>query len=151
MKKVLVFFPFFVLFLLLFMPKGWLLIKYENLLATQNDLHLNWEKLHEGLFSVDAQEMTLYHHAEPIARIERLKLYPLLIYQRMRIENLRFIKPRGDSIPTCKVSQTLFDPLHPKFICFDRSGSIKGHIDLKKETIEIKNEKGKTDVFRFGS
>lgn len=151
LKKALIFFPFFLLFLILFLPKGWLLIKYENLLSARKDLHLCWEKLHEGLYSVVAQELTLYDRDEPIARIKRLELYPLLLYQTLRIDNLRFIKTRGDTLPTCNASHSIFDPLHPKFVCFDRSGSFGGIIDLQEGTIKIKNEKGKMDVFHFGS
>ncbi len=151
MKTLMLFFTFLLLFLLLFLPKGWLFVKYTNLLSTQKEYYLEWEKLHEHFFSVEAQNLTLYNQDRPIARIERIRLYPMLIRQSFYIEKLHFIKPPGNRFAACEVSQTLFDPLHPTFSCLDQSGTIRGNIDWEKGDITIKNNKGKNDVFHFGS
>jgi hypothetical protein len=126
--------------ILVLMPKQAFYYKLEEELA-KYEIKLNEEKMNEGFFSLNLEQVTVYFKGINVATIEEVNLCTLLFYSSLELQALHV----DDSLKTMAPQKThkallSHSVLSPLEIFVDATGSfgaMTGKIDLNERKVRL--------------
>ncbi len=138
--------------LLLFMPKQEMYYKLEKELEKQ-EIEINEKSIEEGLFSLTVKQASVYIKGIPVATIEELKFFTLLLYTKVELDTLLL----DDSLKAMAPQQTdkatltysIISPLHASIYAEGSFGGIEGSVELKERKLHLDfNETKEIEMIR---
>ncbi len=140
-KKLLLWLLAFFLFLLLLMPKTALYYKLESFLS-HYDIKIEEGKTVETPISFLVDGAAVYAKGIKFARIAKIKVVPLLVYDSVTVDEVVFddlaADKIGKKIDTIRARYDLSDPLHIKIEASGDFGKAKGLYDLRKRLLHLR-------------
>jgi len=123
-----------------FMPKQEFYYTLEEELA-KHEIELNEEKIDEGWFSLNLQEVSVYFKGIKVATVKEIRFYTVLFYSSIEFQSLHMDDSLKSMAPqdTQKAvfAHSIFSPLK---IMVDANGSfglMSGRIDLNKRMVHM--------------
>ena len=126
--------------ILLFMPKQELYFKIEEELA-KHEIELNEKKIHEGLFSLTLEEITVYFKGINVATIQEVDFCTLLFYSSIELQRLHVDDSLKSMVPQetkeALLSHSILAPLEVSVEASGSFGEMEGTIDLSARTVRL--------------
>jgi hypothetical protein len=126
--------------IIVLMPKREFYFKLEEELA-KHEIILNEEKINEGLFSLNLEQVTVYFKGINVATIEELKLATLLFYSCIELRSLQVDDSLKNMVPQktqkAVATHSLFSPLAVSVEASGSFGAMEGAVDLSERTLRL--------------
>ncbi len=133
MKRLMVFGALLIAGLVVFLPKTYLYYTAEEALSSAR-LHLVGETIEERVVYLDVRDATVLLNAMPIGSVERIRLMPLIVYNRATVSSVAFagefapLFPEG--IERLDFTYTVLNPTKVTIEGVGGFGPVRGEIDL---------------------
>lgn len=143
-KKILVSLILLPFLLLFFAPKKELYYLIEHRLKNQGIVIAD-ETIHESPVGLSLDHPVLYFKGAPVATVQNLSLWTLLLYGQASIENVHFDAAFKRYLPS-SIAQgvltfTIFHPTQIAITLTDPAMAGEGEIDLKTRTLTLRMKK----------
>ena len=139
-KKSFIVFVVAWLSILVLMPKTEFYYKLEEELV-KHEIKLNEEKIHEGFFSLNLEQVTVYFKGINIATIEELNLCTFLFYSRIELKSLHMDDSLKTMVPqetqNAAATYSLLSPLEVSVDASGSFGSMSGYVDLSERKVRL--------------
>ena len=126
--------------ILAFMPKQELYFKIEEELA-KHEIELNEKEIHEGLFSLTLEEVTVYVKGINVATIQEVDLFTLLFYSSVELQSLHVDDSLKSMVPQktqkALLSHSILVPLEVSVEARGSFGETEGTIDLSTRKVRL--------------
>lgn len=126
--------------LLVFMPKQELYYKLEEALQ-DNDIVINEQKIHSGLFSLSLEGLDVYVKGIKVAKIDEVNLFTLLFYTKIQLtgidadDSLKNMMPI--QIEEATITHSLINPYVAIINANSDAGDITGASNLRDRTVRL--------------
>ncbi len=125
---------------LVLMPKKEFYYKLEEELA-KYEVKLNEEKIHDGFFTLDVENVTVYVKGINVATIEELNLFTLLFYSSITLQSLHIDDLLKAMVPqetkNAVLKHFIFSPFEVSVDASGSFGSMSGSIDLNEQKVYL--------------
>jgi len=140
LSKFIGYFLFFIMALIVFMPKSSLYFLGEKNLKKQNIIISN-EKIEENLFSLNISDMDLYVKGIQSAKIKEADITFLLFYNSVDIKDIKISSVAEAYLPTnidrVNINYTIFNPLVVNATSKGGFGQIRAKVNLLDRKIKV--------------
>jgi len=138
--KLFIYFIFFILALIVFMPKSSLYFFGEKNLK-QFSVIVSDEKIKEGLFSLSLSDITIYAKGVDSAKVKKVDATLMLIYNSIDITDIEISSVAAPYLPTkiknVDISYTIFNPLVVNAVSNGEFGEAKAKFDIIKRELKV--------------
>lgn len=132
--------------ILVLMPKQEFYYTLEKELA-KHEIELNEEKINEGWFSLNLEQVSVYFKGIKVATIEEVNLYTFLFYSRIELQSLRMDDSLKSMVPQdtqrAVFAHAIFTPLEIPVDANGSFGLMSGSINLNKRTVHLEFNESK--------
>ena len=139
-KKSLIVFMVAWIAIIVLMPKREFYFKLEEELA-KHEIILNEEKIDEGLFSLNLEQVTVYFKGINVATIEEVKLATLLFYSCVELRSLQVDDTLKTMVPgktqKAVATHSILSPLEVSVEASGSFGAMAGRVDLNERTLRL--------------
>jgi len=126
--------------LIALMPKVAIYYKLEEQLHTQ-DIVLNEASVEEGLFTLELKNVSVYVKGIPIASIEEVTIFTLLLYSSIEVKGVEIDDSLKHMVPKeteeALFRHSLLDPFSLSVEALGSFGAMQGSIDLKERNVYL--------------
>ena len=138
--------------LLLFMPKEELYFSLERELAKKG-VELNEGIIHESLFGLTLEDVTLYVQGIQVAKAKEVSLFTLFVFTRIKIEELTIDKALQNMVPEevkqAVITHSVLSPVTLHIKAEGSFGKLDGEVSITNRTVHLDfTETEKIDMIR---
>ena len=141
--KLLIYFLFFILFLLIFLPKESIYNLLEQELSTQNII-ISDEKRNEKLLSLDVKNANIFYNGIEGGNISNMNFFSLFVYSKVEINDVKLLQSLSSFFPpyikNIDLEHSVLDYQNVNISSLGDFGSLTGNIDLLNRIIILKLE-----------
>jgi len=122
------------------MPKQNLYYKLEEKLSSE-DIEINEEKIHEGLFTFQIENAVIYVKGIGLIHFKKASFFSLLFFNNLKIEELVLDDSLESIAPTkldeLSFSYVVWSPQHMAVSGYGAFGKFTGEIDFTTHTVHL--------------
>ena len=132
--------------ILLFMPKEEIYFKLERELAKKG-VEINERRIEETPWSLTIEGVTIYVEGIPVAKIESLRFFSLLLFNRLEVKHTEINEGFGNKIPSpieeVRATYAVWMPTKTELFVEGAFGKAVGDISLVERRLYLRIEEEK--------
>jgi hypothetical protein len=141
--KLCIYFSFFILFLLIFLPKEFIYNSLEKELLKQSII-ISDEKRDENLLSLRVSDAKVYYQGIEAANIDNLSFFSLLLYSKVEVNDIKLLQSLSSFFPpyikSIIITHSILDYKYINVSSSGAFGLLRGKIDLLNRVLILKLE-----------